>query len=155
MSSTQVNTVTGPIPVDQLGMTLMHEHVLIGMPGWQADSLRPGRSRDEIIPVAVDKIQSMQALGIQTMLDPCPNDLGRDVELSAELSARTGFNIICATGLYKEEEGGYAYWNFPRTVGFGDENTRRSCGGLQLRAVEPEELRTRCTPTKPMAAGTF
>ena len=59
MSSMQVNTVTGPIPVDQLGMTLMHEHVLIGMPGWQADSLRPGRSRDEIIPVAVDKIQSM------------------------------------------------------------------------------------------------
>ena len=121
MSSTQVNTVTGPISADQLGMTLMHEHVLIGMPGWQADSLRPGRSRDEVIPVAIDKIQSMQDLGIQTMVDPCPNDLGRDVELSAELSARTGFNIICATGLYKEEEGGYAYWNFPRSMGFGVE----------------------------------
>ena len=121
MSAIQVNTVTGPIPADQLGMTLMHEHVLIGMPGWQADSLRPGRSRDEVIPVAVDKIQIMQALGIQTMVDPCPNDLGRDVELSAELSARTGFNIICATGLYKEEEGGYAYWNFPRSMGIGVE----------------------------------
>jgi len=117
MSATQVNTVTGPISVDELGVTLMHEHVLIGMPGWQADSLRPGRSRDEIIPVAVDKIQSMQAQGIQTMVDPCPNDLGRDVELSAELSARTGFNIICATGLYKEEEGGHAYWHFPRSMG--------------------------------------
>lgn len=121
MSSKQVNTVTGPISVDQLGVTLMHEHVLIGMPGWEADSLRPGRSRDEVIPVAVDKIQSMQALGIQSMVDPCPNDLGRDVELSAELSARTGFNIICATGLYKEEEGGYAYWNFPRSMGIGVE----------------------------------
>lgn len=121
MTSTQVNTVTGPISIDDLGVTLMHEHVLIGMPGWQADSLRPGRSRNEIIPVAVEKIQSMQALGIQSMVDPCPNDLGRDVELAAEISSRTGFNIICATGLYKEAEGGHAYWHLPRSLGFGVE----------------------------------
>lgn len=122
MSSTHVNTVTGPISLDQLGVTLMHEHVLIGMPGWQADSLRPGRPRNEIIPIAVDKIQSMQALGIQSMVDPCPNDLGRDVELASEISARTGFNIICATGLYTEDEGGHAYWHFPRSMGIGVES---------------------------------
>lgn len=121
MSSAQVNTVTGPISVDDLGVTLMHEHIIIGMPGWQANTVRPGLSRDDIIAVAVEKIQSMQALGIQSMVDPCPNDLGRDVELYAEVSARTGFNIICATGLYTEEEGGHAYWHFARTLGYAVE----------------------------------
>jgi len=119
VSDNTVNTVTGEISVDDLGVTLMHEHLLIAYPGWEAHTLEPGPSRDEIVAVCIDKIQSMQALGIQSMLDPCPNDLGRDVRLAAEVSARTGFNIICATGLYKQDEGGAAYWHFTRSLGRG------------------------------------
>jgi predicted metal-dependent phosphotriesterase family hydrolase len=33
MPSTTVNTVTGPLPVDELGVTLMHEHIVIASPG--------------------------------------------------------------------------------------------------------------------------
>ena len=51
------------------------------------------------------------------MLDPCPNDLGRDVELMAKVAQKTGFQIICATGLYKEAEGGTAYWKFRNNFG--------------------------------------
>lgn len=119
MSRQTVNTVTGEISVDALGVTLMHEHLLIAYPGWEADTLHPGPGRDEIVAVCVDKIQAMQAVGIQSMLDPCPNDLGRDVELAAEVAGRTGFNIICATGLYKEDEGGAGYWHYMRSVGRG------------------------------------
>jgi phosphotriesterase-related protein len=119
MASNKVNTVTGEIDVSTLGVTLMHEHLLIGYPGWEANTLEPGPSRDEIIAVCVDKIQSMQAIGIRSLLDPCPNDLGRDVGLAAEVSSRTGFNIICATGLYKEDEGGAAHWHFTRSLGLG------------------------------------
>ena len=36
-------------------------------------------------------------------------DIGRDAELYAEVSARTGFNIIFSTGIYNEHLGG-AYW---------------------------------------------
>ena len=95
----------------------MHEHVVIGFPGWEADTLRSGPGRNEIIAVAVDKIQMMQDLGIQSMVDPCPNDLGRDVELSAEVSHRTGFNIVCATGLYHESQGGSAHWSLLQSMG--------------------------------------
>ena len=119
MANETVQTVTGAVSVDDLGVTLMHEHLLIGYPGWEANTLEPGPSRDEIIAVAVDKIASMQAVGVRSMLDPCPNDLGRDVELAAEVSSRTGFNIICATGLYKEDEGGAAHWHFTRSLGQG------------------------------------
>ena len=121
MSQEFVNTVTGPIRVDALGVTLMHEHVLIGYPGWEADTLRPGPARAEIVSTAVEKIRSMQEIGIQSMLDPCPNDLGRDVGLAAEVADKTGFNIICATGLYKENEGGFAHWHFVRSIGRGVE----------------------------------
>ena len=119
MSAQTVNTVTGAINVNELGVTLMHEHLLIGYPGWEAHTLAPSLSRDEMIAVCVDKVRSMQELGIQSMLDPCPNDLGRDVTLAAEVSALTGFNIICATGLYKEDEGGAPYWHFMRSIGRG------------------------------------
>lgn len=116
MANEQVNTVCGPIPVAQLGVTLMHEHLVIGYPGWEADTLHPGPARREIVSICCEKIQAMQDRGIQSMLDPCPNDLGRDVELAAEVAALTGFTIVCATGLYKEDEGGAAYWHFRRSV---------------------------------------
>lgn len=117
MNNNTVQTVTGKIDVDDLGVTLMHEHLVIGYPGWEADTLSPGPSRDEMFSICVEKVKSMQALGVQSMLDPCPNDLGRDVQLAAEVSAATGFNIICATGLYKEDEGGVPYWHFTRQLG--------------------------------------
>jgi phosphotriesterase-related protein len=53
------------------------------------------------------------------MIDPCPNDLGRDVTLLAEIAAMTGFQIICATGLYKEDQGGSPYWKFRAQFGAG------------------------------------
>ncbi len=112
-----INTVTGALDIDDLGVTLMHEHVMIGYPGWQADTLRPGPRRDEMLAVCVDRIEQMQSRGIQSMVDPCPNDLGRDVVFSAEVCAGTGFNIVCATGLYKQEEGGAAYWHFRANFG--------------------------------------
>ncbi|RMD83112.1 MAG: phosphotriesterase-related protein [Candidatus Dadabacteria bacterium] len=113
----QINTVTGTITPDELGRTLMHEHLQIAWPGWESDTLRPGPAREEILAVAVDRIQEMQDHGVRTMIDPCPNDLGRDVELMAEAAARTGLQIICATGLYKEDQGGAPYWKF--RAGFG------------------------------------
>ena len=65
----------------------------------------------------IDQIEELKAAGVTAMLDPCPNDLGRDVEFMAEVASRTGFQIICATGLYKEVEGGTAYWHFRKNFG--------------------------------------
>jgi phosphotriesterase-related protein len=121
VTTDKINTVCGPVSVDDLGVTLMHEHLVIAYPGWEADTRRPGLRREEIVEIAVDRIGQMQQFGIQSMLDPCPNDLGRDVELAAEVAGRTGFNIICATGLYKEDEGGASYWHFTRSLGKGVE----------------------------------
>lgn len=100
-----INTVTGRVRPDQLGMTLVHEHLLIGYPGWFMDGLAPRFRRQEAMSRGVDKLQELRALGVQTFVDPCPMDLGRDVEFMAEAAQRSGMHIVCTTGAYKQDQG--------------------------------------------------
>jgi phosphotriesterase-related protein len=100
-----VDTVTGRVRPADLGMTLVHEHLLIGYPGWQMDALAPKFRRDEALARGVDRLQELRSLGVQTFVDPCPMDLGRDVEFMAEVAQRSGMRIVCTTGAYKENEG--------------------------------------------------
>jgi phosphotriesterase-related protein len=108
----KVNTAAGAISLDVLGKTLMHEHLLIGFPGWESDTTQHDRSRRDVTAICVDRISELKAAGFSSLLDPCPNDLGRDVALMAEVSAKTSFNIVFATGLYHQHFGGAAYWLF-------------------------------------------
>jgi len=99
-----IHTVTGRITPEQLGLTLVHEHLLIGYPGWFMDTAFPFR-RSEALARAVDALSELRALGVQSFVDPCPSDLGRDVEFMAEVAQRTGMQIICAAGAYKQDQG--------------------------------------------------
>jgi len=114
---TMINTVHGETTSDALGKTLMHEHLVIGYPGAESHTTKPGPSPEEEFSICVDKIQQLQDLGYKSMLDPCPNDLGRDVELAARVGQKTGFQIIVATGLYKQSEGGFPYWHMRSQFG--------------------------------------
>jgi phosphotriesterase-related protein len=120
MAQDTLQTVTGAIRPAELGKTLMHEHLMIGYPGSEADTVNPGPNLEERVARCVDRIAEVKDLGFQSLLDPCPSDLGRDVELMAKVAQKTGFQIICATGFYKQSEGGYPYWhmrgNFGPTV---------------------------------------
>jgi phosphotriesterase-related protein len=119
MATRVVHTALGPIAPEQLGRTLMHEHLVIGYPGFESDTIRPGPGRDERFQICVDRIEELKSLGISAMVDPCPNDLGRDVEFAAKVSQKTRFPIVVATGLYKESEGGHPYWAFRARTGGG------------------------------------
>jgi len=117
MSQDSLQTVTGAIHPDALGKTLMHEHLLIGYPGAEVDGVNPGPGAEERVTRCVDRIEELKGLGFTSLLDPCPSDLGRDVELMAKVAQKTGFQIVCATGLYKQEEGGYPYWHMRQAFG--------------------------------------
>lgn len=112
-----VQTVTGPIPLDQLGRTLMHEHLTIAFPGWESDTFERGPSDANRLALCIERAHQLQDLGFSSMLDPCPNDLGRDVELMARVAQETGFQIVCATGLYTEADGGAPYWRLRMRFG--------------------------------------
>jgi phosphotriesterase-related protein len=98
--STSINTVTGPIAPEQLGRTLMHEHVFVEYGGPSSDSVRPGPRRDEIISICSGYIEQIRAFNITALVDPTTIDLGRNAALLADIAAKTGFTIICATGIY-------------------------------------------------------
>jgi phosphotriesterase-related protein len=117
MPGETLQTVTGAIRPDDLGRTLMHEHLLVAYPGSEADTVNPGPDAAERFSRCVDRIEELKSLGFTSMLDPCPSDLGRDVELMAKVAQKTGFQIICATGLYKQSEGGYPYWQMRGAFG--------------------------------------
>ena len=102
---TQVNTVQGKVKPEDLGRTLIHEHVLVGFPGWFMDARMPAFNRREAVARCVDAFQQLHAYGVRTVIDPCPMDLGRNVEVIAEVSQKSGISLICATGAYVESMG--------------------------------------------------
>jgi phosphotriesterase-related protein len=104
-----INTVTGTVTTDKLGTTLMHEHLLVGWAGWELDCKAPRFDRKTALKRAVERLRELKDLGLSTFLDPCPNDIGRDVVFMAEVADASGVNIICTTGLYKEDLGNTVY----------------------------------------------
>jgi phosphotriesterase-related protein len=116
----QVETVNGPIDSGQLGTTLMHEHVFVlneeirrNFPG--------GWDEQERIDDAAAKLTALAGRGCDTIADPTVLGLGRDIARVQQVAARTGLNIIAATGLY-------TYSDVPlyfRYRGLGHQGTER------------------------------
>ncbi|WP_159450469.1 phosphotriesterase family protein [Bradyrhizobium mercantei] len=110
-----VQTVTGRISVESLGITLMHEHLFIAFPGAWFDPLAKF-DRAELVKEAVRRLMQLRTEhGVRTFVDPCPIETGRDVALMKEVSEKSGMQIVCATGFYYEEMGLPIYWR-ARTV---------------------------------------
>jgi phosphotriesterase-related protein len=99
---TNVQLTDGKIEVAKLGKTLIHEHIHTGFPGFEFDAKAPKFVRADAIAKAVDALQELQAYGVNTIVDPCPMDLTRDVEFVAECAQRSGTRIIVSTGVYTE-----------------------------------------------------
>ena len=91
-----INTVTGTISPDDLGFTLMHEHVMISASGLY-DQYPDLLGQDREIR-AIDSLKAAKVEGIDTMVDATTFDLGRKAEFLARVSAESGVNIINATG---------------------------------------------------------
>jgi len=74
----------------------MHEHILVASAGVPQDypELLESKYMDRI----VDGLNKAKGGGINTVVDATTIDLGRDVNIVAEASRRTGVNIIACTG---------------------------------------------------------
>jgi len=106
-----VNTVRGPISADKLGTTLMHEHFTSAYPGWFADASIAPEDYKAALKKNLEAVKAAKAVGIQTIVDATPNDMGgRNPEFYKKLAKKTGINIICSTGLYTDSGGSPAYW---------------------------------------------
>lgn len=94
-----IETVTGAVPAERLGLTLMHEHVLVDFIG--ADKVSPSRyDVEEVVRVVLPHLKQAKQLGVDTLVECTPAYLGRDPRLLARLSDATGINILTNTGFY-------------------------------------------------------
>ena len=98
-SELKIRTVTGDIPASKMGITLPHEHVLFDTV--MIDSLITGRyNKDSVINTITPYFDTLKTFKVQTFVDGTPEFMGRDPLLLAELSRKTGINIMTNTGWY-------------------------------------------------------
>src|SRR5688500_16004783 len=94
-----VQTVTGPVAADRLGVTLMHEHVLVDFIG--AGQVSPSRyDRDVVFAAVLPYLEQVRGLGCDTLVECTPAYLGRDPRLLERLSEASGIHILSNTGYY-------------------------------------------------------
>ena len=99
----QVETALGPIDVNDIGMCLMHEHIIIA--DWDMRSNYEGYvDIEKEVPKAVASLNKAKERGVSTIVDLTPVNLGRDIHSILAVSKATGVNVICPTGFYWTEE---------------------------------------------------
>lgn len=96
-----VETVLGPVDAKDLGWTLSHEHVLVGMGednhhypwmfNWEA-------SRQN----AIRELTEAREGGIGALIDLTTPDLGRDVDFVRDVATASGMHVIVATGIWRD-----------------------------------------------------
>ncbi|WP_036839438.1 phosphotriesterase family protein [Pleomorphomonas oryzae] len=125
-----VMTVTGPVPVDEMGVTLMHEHILLdGAKAWRCPCdiddegrsvseqpvnieiigelrMNPYLNRDNVslddADLALRELERYRRFGGNTMIDATTIGIGRDPEALARIARLSGLKIVMGTGFYLE-----------------------------------------------------
>jgi phosphotriesterase-related protein len=92
---TTVNSVLGPIETKNLGFTLMHEHIM--SQGFVARDY-PELMGERFLERIIEGVAAARQGGVKTIVDATTFDLGRDVATLAEVSRKTGVNIIACSG---------------------------------------------------------
>lgn len=125
IGSGQVMTVLGTIPVDQLGMTLMHEHILNdcscwwNAPGPERAHLADAPLAPEILwelrqdpfvnkanlalndeQLAINELGLFRRAGGATVVDPTCRGIGRNPQALQHISQASGLNLVIGAGYY-------------------------------------------------------
>jgi phosphotriesterase-related protein len=124
--SGKVMTVRGAVPLDALGTTLMHEHLLLDARSWWHRPKEPERLHLASSPVhagilgelrmdpfanldncrldneklAISELLPFKALGGATVVDPTCRGIGRDPLALKRISEATGLNVVMGAGYY-------------------------------------------------------
>lgn len=122
-----IHTIQGDMPIEKLGVTSPHEHILIDMRGcvditgnesdcfyapftaenraevWEDPYAVLDNALVSSIDDAVYEMAYYRDWGGQTVIDCTPDEIGRDVRKLKEVSDRSGVNIILGCGHYYDK----------------------------------------------------
>ena len=126
VGSGKVMTVLGPIPSADLGVTLMHEHILNDVTCWWNKPTAPERAHLGTAPVsieilgelrmdpfanlhncalddealAIEELKPVAALGGRSVVDPSCRGIGRNPQALVRIAKATGLQIVMGAGYY-------------------------------------------------------
>jgi phosphotriesterase-related protein len=103
-----VRTVLGDIDPVELGVTYAHEHLVID--GGRPVLMEPDFDLADV-DAMVAEVGAAVDLGLGAVVDAMPCDAGRNAAKLAEISRRTGVQVIASTGLHHERYYGPAHWS--------------------------------------------
>jgi phosphotriesterase-related protein len=98
-----VETVNGPIDVEGLGLTLIHEHFFSSD---EAVSAQWPHVRDHELEhrLAMESAEAVKSHGVKTVVEPTGMLLGRDVEASRRVADESGLQVVLCTGIYTYDQ---------------------------------------------------
>lgn len=105
-----ITTVLGPIDPAALGRVDAHEHIFLRSPILPGDEFQDAQKMTEEVGYVRDS-------GIDTIVDLTPIGLGRRPSWTAELSRRTGVNVILATGVHRRAHYPTGHWVYEIATG--------------------------------------
>jgi phosphotriesterase-related protein len=100
----QINTVLGAISPEELGQTLMHEHITCADWSMRMNFGDRFYQQDKVVEMAAGQLKKVADMGLKTFVDGTPVNLGRDIQLLRAVQEKTGMNIIASSGFYFQEE---------------------------------------------------
>ena len=104
-----VNTMLGPVDVNDLGYVLTHEHVRessAGVPYTYPELF----DHEDDVARGISRLNEAAAEGVGTVLIVTPLDLGRDMRLLQDVAAGVNLHMVPATGMWRD---------IPRHIGLG------------------------------------
>jgi phosphotriesterase-related protein len=175
-----VSTVNGPIPVDELGMTLMHEHLQVdwtrsrgtrdedessGSPSARVDAsmawllrddphLCADNSRLDDPMVMAQELNRFVEAGGRTVVECTPPGVGRDPIVLREIARMSGVNVVMGSGWYVH--GSHDEWT--RTASVDDLCARRCSRSSPTGSTAPGSgrafsARSGCRPSSRRPSG--
>ncbi len=128
-----VNGVLGPIDSEELGFTLMHEHILVA--NWaMRQSFADWVDVDAHVEYATGEVRSAKERGVKTIVDLTPINLGRDIHVIREVAERAQMQVIAATGFYWTEEPWLQGWEVDRLVEWLIRDIEKGIQGTDVKA---------------------
>ncbi len=100
----KLQSVLGPVDSAELGQTLIHEHITCADWSMRMNFGTKFFDYDTVVDMAVRALAPVQALGVKTLVDGTPVNLGRDLALIRDVARASGLTIIASSGFYFQEE---------------------------------------------------
>jgi len=95
-----VQTVRRPIDSQQLGVTLMHEHIFVLSTEIMLNYPETWGDEEKRIEDAAARMNELYSRGVQSVVDLTVVGLGRYIPRIERVAEKTKLNIIVATGIY-------------------------------------------------------